>query len=127
MAKIIVSIAGAKVKNIVGKKKPSKLIPFNGQFPLVESYRMDDFNEEIRNKQYLDDCSDWVQDAIVKGLHIVETENTFKKFLEDNNISVELSLSTTNPHKLLLSSLNFECPTIEYLSILLCLSFHKKT
>ena len=66
MAKIIVSIAGAKVKNIVGKKKPSKLIPFNGQFPLVESYRMDDFNEEIRNKQYLDDCSDWVQDAIVK-------------------------------------------------------------
>ena len=54
MAKIIVSIAGAKVKNIVGKKKPSKLIPFNGQFPLVESYRIDDFNEEIRNKQYLD-------------------------------------------------------------------------
>ena len=99
MAKIIVSIAGVKVKNIVGKKKPSKLIPFNGQFPLVESYRMDDFNEEIRNKQYLDDCSDWVQDAIVKGLHIVETENTFKKFLEDNNISVDSFGELSNEKK----------------------------
>ncbi len=99
MAKIIVSISGAKVKDIVNKKKPSKLIPFNGQFPLVEDYRMNEFNDEIRNKQYLEDCSDWVQDAIIKGLHIVETEKTFKEYLEYHNISVDNFIELPNEKK----------------------------
>ena len=47
MGKVLVSIAAAQASPYVRASKPSEYIPFKGEFPLVDVYSSDKYNEEI--------------------------------------------------------------------------------
>ena len=88
MAKILVSIAAAQANRYIKEKKPSDIIPFKGNFPLLENYKYDKYNDAIFHTEFVEDCPDWVQNVIKKGQRIFLIENGFKDYLRNNGISL---------------------------------------
>lgn len=84
MKKILLSHISAQANIYIRNEKPSEYVPFKGKFPLLESHRNKEYTEEIESKMYLEECSEWVQDIILKGQQIFLIDTSFKKYLIDN-------------------------------------------
>lgn len=82
MGKILLSIQGGRVTRYLFTKKPSDLIPFKGNFPILEDYQTSAFYEEIQKHMYLDECPEWVQKAVLKGDQIYLIETGFSNYLK---------------------------------------------
>jgi hypothetical protein len=89
MGKMLVSVFAGKANHYIREEKPSELIPFKGEFPLLPEYRSSDYNEIIFNTEYLEDCPEWAQKIILNGERIYEIENGFKDYLNTNHIPIE--------------------------------------
>ena len=87
--KILISHYAAKANRYIFSKKPSDIVPFKGKFPIVEDYKLSDYNDEILNKEYLEDCSEWVQKVVIAGELMHSIDTGFKEYLNDSNISIE--------------------------------------
>lgn len=95
----LVSVIGARASRYVDKKKPSELIPFKGKFPLLESYQIEDYYNEIQNKMYIDDMSPEFQKATISGNRIGLFEESFIDYLKKFNITKEVFLKMNNSDK----------------------------
>lgn len=73
----------------IDQKRPSKLLPFRGNFPILNPAQMDLFRAACENKTYMDEIPDWAQQAIIKAQRIADIENGFKKYLLKNGILPE--------------------------------------
>ena len=73
----------------IDKKRPSQLLPFRGNFPILNPAQMDLFRIACENKTYMDEIPDWAQQAIIKAQRIATIENGFKEHLLKNGILPE--------------------------------------
>ena len=89
MKKLLVSKYAGKAERVINSKKPSNLIPFKGKFPLLPQWRRDEWNEIIDNNMYTEDCPTWAQDIMFQGSRIVDIEDNFVYYLQQNNIPIE--------------------------------------
>ncbi len=85
--KILLSIQGGRVTRYLFTKKPSDLIPFKGNFPILEDYQMSAFYKEIQKHMYLDECPEWVQKAVLKGEQIYLIDTSFSNYLKKSGLS----------------------------------------
>ena len=98
--------------------KPSEYIPFKGEFPLVDVYSSDKYNEEIFNHEFLEDCSDWVQKIILQGQQMYLIETDFKDYLKRNGIFEKfLSMSASDKSTELVRFMNAANLSFERLKI----------
>jgi len=96
---MLVSVVGGRAIRYVTLKKPSHLIPFKGDFPLVEPYQEEDYLKAIQDTHLLTDLSDEFQLITMKGSRIALLEQGFIKYLNDSGISVEDFLKLSNLKK----------------------------
>ena len=94
MARIILFNVINDTMSIIREKRPSKLLPFRGNFPLLSPGREILFNNAIEGKTYLDECPNWVQQILIKGQRIADIENGFYEFLKNNGIQVTYNSMT---------------------------------
>lgn len=85
----MLSVQGGRVTRYVFLSEPSELIPFTGNFPILQEYQKTAFYEEIQQHMYLEECSDWVQEAVLKGDDIYLIETGFKNYLRKHDIGEE--------------------------------------
>lgn len=115
----LVSVVGGRAVKYVGLKKPSQIIPFRGNFPLLEPYQIDLYNEAIQNTEKLEDLSDEFQKATEKGNRIALLEEGFQRYLESYNISVDafMKMKNTDKSDKLMNWLNHDCIDFSQLTI----------
>lgn len=75
----------------IDKKRPSNLLPFKGNFPILNPAQMDLLNIECEGKTYMDEIADWAQKALIKAQRIADIEAGFREYLANNGIQVEYS------------------------------------
>lgn len=119
MGNILLSKAGAEAANYIDLKTPSTLIPFRGDFPIVPEWKVEDFWKAITENQFLEDCDEWVQTAVIRGKRIHDIENGFKSYLSDNNIPIEefTKKSASDKSTLLILFLNANSLTLDSINI----------
>ena len=106
------------VLNIVYEKKPSRFIPFKGNFPLCPVWREDDYWAEITSGKLFKDVPEWCQDIINKGLKIKAMEDGFIKYLKDNALFQQFpKMSSADKTTELVRFMNANSLTFEYLNI----------
>ena len=115
----LVSVVGGRAVKYVGLKKPSQIIPFRGNFPLLEPYQIDLYNEAIQNTEKLEDLSDEFQKATEKGNRIALLEEGFQRYLESYNINVDafMKMKNTDKSDKLMNWLNHDCIDFSQLTI----------
>ena len=74
---------------VIKEKRPSKLLPFKGAFPLIEPWQEDLFRDGCNGKTYLEECEPWIQQALIKAQRIVDIERSFREYLSNNGITTE--------------------------------------
>ena len=115
----LVSVVGGRAVKYVGLKKPSQIIPFRGNFPLLEPYQIALYNEAIQNTEKLEDLSEEFQKATEKGNRIALLEEGFQRYLESYNISVDafMKMKNTDKSDKLMNWLNHDCIDFSQLTI----------
>lgn len=115
----LVSVMGGRASKVVSLKKPSRLIPFRGNFPLIQPYQEQEYLEAIQSTENLEDLSEEFQEVTEKGNRIVLLEEGFQRYLSDLNITPERFLKMSNSEKSdkLLSWLNHDCIDFSQLTI----------
>lgn len=107
-----------KVMNIVTQKVPSRLVPFKGNFPLVQPWQKDEYDKAITSGKNLNEVPDWVQDILLKADNIRRIDEGFEEYLRTNGIFNEwFSYSSSDKATELYRFLNANCMTLEYLQI----------
>lgn len=119
MEKLLVSIYAGKAERMINSKKPSELIPFKGDFPLLPQWRRSDWNEIIDNNMYVEDCPKWAQDIMMKGSRMHDIDIDFMYYLQKNNIGVEEFTKKSNSDKAteLMRFFNANSLTIDNLNV----------
>lgn len=116
---LLLSVIGGRAIKFVTRQKPSALIPFRGEFPLLQPYQQEKYFEAIQNNEKLEDISEEFQRITEKGNRIALFEEGFSNFLSDKGISVETfkSLKNTEKSDNLLEWLNKDCIDFSQLTI----------
>lgn len=99
MRENLVSVVGGRAVDFVDSKTPSKLIPFQGEFPILENYKLPGFMEAIRNTEFINELSEEHQEAVRKGDSMATLEKNFEKYLRDKGIDKYSFLKKTNSEK----------------------------
>lgn len=115
----LVSIIGGRASKYVTLKRPSKIIPFKGKFPLLENYQQEDYFKAIQETEKFEDLSKEFQEITEKGNRIALFEEGFKKYLDSYNMTVTAFLKLNNEQKsnILLDWLNKDCIDLSQLTI----------
>lgn len=95
----LVSKVGARAMEFVFADKPSDIVPFSGNLPVVPNYQKDKFIEEIESHMYISECSDWVQSAIYKGNEMYQIHYDFSKWLSKTGIGEDNFKAMDNSNK----------------------------
>lgn len=114
-----VSILAGRASRVVGLKKPSDLIPFKGNFPLLKPYQMSDYFDAVRSTNKLEDLSVEFQEATIKGNRIVVLEEGFRDYLLENGITLDSFqiLSNSEKSNKLISWMSRDCIDVSQLTI----------
>lgn len=99
MNKLLVSIYAGKAENVINFKKPSVLIPFKGDFPLLKQWQRNSWNEILDNEMYVEECPLWAQKIMIQGARMFDIEEGFKSYLHQNNIPIEQFNKKSNSDK----------------------------
>lgn len=115
----LISVIGGRAVHYVDKKKPSDIIPFNGNLPLLESYEMAAYREAVENTTWLEELSEKFQRVTVIGNNMAIMENSFNEFLKDKDITPEIFVKLSNSEKSdnLITWMNKEGVSIDSLKI----------
>lgn len=119
MREKLLSVIGARASKFVNKEVPSELIPFKGNFPLLPSYKSEEFYEAIRNNQFLEDISEDLQNIIIKGNRIAIMHEGFENYLLDRGFSKYDFIKMKNSEKsnFLIDWMNISCINFSQLKI----------
>lgn len=86
MDRPLLSKQAGKVTAYIFSEKPSSLIPFKGEFPVLPEWRQAQFYELVHSHEYLEDCPEWMQTAVLRGEKIFNIENGFIEYLKAEGI-----------------------------------------
>lgn len=118
MNKPLLSRQAGRVTAYIFKKKPSTLIPFKGDFPVVPEWRMTEFYESVNSHQYLEDCPDWVQTAVLRGEKLYNIDRGFTQYLKDKGILGDFNkMSAADKSTHLVAFLDDNCLGLDRLKI----------
>ena len=118
MNKLRVFDVGNEVMTIVEEKKPSNLVPFKGNFPLLNLALRDEYYKYVASSKTLDEVPVWVEDIINKGLKIKAIDDGFREYLQSNGIFNDFrSMSNSDKATELVRFLNANSMSLEYLQI----------
>lgn len=118
MAKILVSKTAGEASFYIRKDKPSKLIPFKGEFPLLDPAFEKEYWEIIDSHEFVEDCPEWFQNVIFKGQRIARMDKAFKEYLNNAGIYDEfLKMKSSEKSTWLVRFLNANSMDIEALQI----------
>lgn len=118
MKKTILSKVAANAKPYLFNKKPSSIVPFNGDFPLVEDYKQGKWEEEFENTFWLEDCSEWFQETVAQYQRMEAIHNGFYDYLETiGKLNDFDNLKNSEKADLLMKFLDKSCMTLAYLNI----------
>lgn len=95
----LVSVVAVRAQRYIDKKIPSRLIPFRGNFPIIEEHRMPLFIKAIMNNKWLSELTPEYQEAVRKGNMIAIYEKGFRDYLFDKGVSEENFLKSSSPEK----------------------------
>lgn len=118
MEKIILSRAAGEASPYIRSEKPSELIPFKGEFPLLDSSRNEEWWKWMNSADAVQDCPDWMQEVIFKGQRIARMEKAFKEYLQNAGIYEQfLKMKSAEKSTWLVRFLNANSMDIEALQI----------
>ena len=73
--------------SVIKEKTPSRLLPFKGDFPLVQPWQEELFRKGCSGKMYLEECEPWIQQALIKAQRIRDIEDGFREYLNNNGLT----------------------------------------
>lgn len=118
MAKLLLSIQGGRASRYLFEEKPSELIPFKGEFPILEDYQKTSFYKEIQSHMYLDECPEWVQNAVLKGDSIWAMDNGFRIYLQEEGVETSfMKMKASEKSTILVKWMNANSLSLERLKI----------
>lgn len=118
MEKIILSRAAGEASPYIRKEKPSDLIPFKGNFPLLDESKNDEWWKWINSTDTLQDCPEWMQQVIFSGQRIARIETAFIEYLKQAGIFEDfLKMKSSDKSTWLVRFLNANSMDIEALQI----------
>ena len=118
MKKTILSKAAANATAYLFVEKPSSLVPFSGDFPIVKDYQRDKWKEEFENNFWLEDCSEWFQDTVAKYQRMEVIHDEFSDYLDKlGKLDNFNKLSNSEKADLLMAYLDKNCMTLAYLNM----------
>ncbi len=110
MRRIIVSKCYSAIEFIFSEK-PNQWLPFKGDFPIVKDWQREKWLEEFYTHMYLDECSDWFQETMAKGMQMESISYAFRYYLEDVGIEDFDSLTEKEKADYLEKFLDSHCMT----------------
>lgn len=78
---LLSQFAAGTIVEYIFEEKPSRYIPFRGDFPILPAWRHEEYNKNLDSCKYLNDCPEWMQIAIVKGERVRSIDEGFKDWL----------------------------------------------
>lgn len=118
MDKILLSQQAGRVTAYIFEEKPSDLMPFKGDFPIVPDWRTEEFYKQIHSHMYLEECPEWVQTAVIRGEKIYTMEKYFRQYLKDNKIENSFDdMSSSDKATHLVKFLDANCLGLERLRV----------
>ncbi len=81
------SVAGARASRLADQEIPSLLIPFRGEFPLLDPTEMAEFRRAIREKQWIEELPPKFRYAADEGSRMVCLIERFAAFLRAHDVS----------------------------------------
>ncbi len=94
-----VSILASRAAPYMTKTKPSLLIPFNGEFPILKNYEISDYNEAVQGTEIIDELPKEFQTALMRGNQIGLMVGWFRDYLENESIGEEEFMKLSNSEK----------------------------
>lgn len=114
---ILSKVAGGVLKYITATK-PSNIIPFKGDFPIIEEYEIKKFNDEVDKTEYLEDASEWMQRVCSQGNKIRLIEESFIQYLEDHGLTEQFeNMNVADKSTVLVKFMDKNCLTLDYFRI----------
>lgn len=80
------SVAGGMAGLLVDREIPSRLIPFRGEFPLLNMIEARRFREAIRSTMWIEDLPPKILYAAAEGSRIARLEREFRHYLSRNGL-----------------------------------------
>lgn len=117
MRERLVSVLAGRAIPFLRESKPSELLPFTGNFPIIGSNtEMNNYLEVVQSKFLLEDLDDKNQRITLAGNKISLMHNSFKEYLKNNNMTFE-ELSSKEKTNVMLEWMQKDCLTPEALKI----------
>ena len=115
----IVSVIGGRALQYADKKKPSDIIPFKGNLPLLESFEMEGYRKAVETTMWIEDLSEKYQMVSIIGNRIALMVEGFKEFLRKYNLDEESFKKLSNSAKSdkLIAWMNESCIDFSQLKI----------
>lgn len=118
MDKPLLSRQAGKATAYIFRKKPSQYVPFKGEFPVVPDWRQTQFYELVHSHEYLEDCPEWMQTAVLRGEKMFNIETGFVDFLKSKDVFEKFHrMSAADKATLLVEFLNKNCLGLDRLKI----------
>lgn len=119
MEKILLSKQGGGViVRYIFEERPSDYVPFKGTFPLLPAWRQTEYYNQLDSHEYLEDCPDWMQTAVLKGEQMVAIDQGFQDWLQKNGkLDNFFKLSKSDKASLLVKFMDENCLDIQRLQI----------
>lgn len=113
------SVVGGAASRYIDRKRPSELIPFRGEFPMLNELDARKFRKAIQNTLTLDELSPMFQKVATEGQRIAIMESGFRDYLLDRAITPEdfVKLSNSEKSDYLLDWMNTNSISVESLKI----------
>nr|DAM23446.1 MAG TPA: hypothetical protein [Caudoviricetes sp.] len=96
---VLSSVAGGVALRYIDLDKPSQIIPFKGEFPMLNSIDSKEFRRLIKETMTLMELPELYQQIAVECLRISAIEDGFKEYLQNRAISVDEFLKLNNSDK----------------------------
>jgi hypothetical protein len=114
----IVSKAAANSAGYLFLKKPSRYIPFSGDFPIVKEYQQSEWDKELYGKMMLEDCSLWFRESVAIAQNMEAIESGFIDYLENSGYLGDFfKLENSKKADLLTRYMDKNCITMAHLNI----------
>lgn|SRR5574344_320957 len=118
MDKILLSQQAGKVTAYIFSDKPSTYVPFKGEFPILPEWRETQFYDLTHSHQYLEECPEWMQTAVLRGEKICDIETGFIQYLKQQGIIDKFNkMSAADKSTHLVSFLDKNCLGLDRLKI----------
>ena len=95
----LVSVLAGKASEYIRRKRPSDIIPFRGNFPIIDDMDMYEYREAIESTEMIEDLPEKWQRVVMKGTRCSDFEESFKRYLLEYGLYQDDFLALKNIKK----------------------------